>query len=58
MEKSQKIHEILQILKEDQQSLENTVDELKIQAAGFLKKVSLTGVESKEGMVYSFAKIR
>lgn len=47
MEKSQKIHEILKILREDQQSLENTVGELTAQAAAFLRKVSLTEVESK-----------
>jgi hypothetical protein len=44
MKKSQKIHEIL---REDHQSLENTVGELTAQAAAFLRKASLTEVESK-----------
>jgi len=57
MKKTQEILKILEILKEDHQSLENTVIELKAHVAGFLGELGLTGIEPKEGLGYPFTGI-
>ena len=53
MEKSQKIQEVLEILRDDQRCFDKTVVEIKARAKGFLKR---NDARSKEFKNFAFIK--